>query len=67
MHFFNSFYVSGPTLMKVISHLVSKVRKVYWQNEGQGPITLGVMSFHRFSNVAILENFRNRFLRNYDS
>ena len=26
--------------MKLISHLVSKVKKVCWQNGGQGPITL---------------------------
>ena len=50
-----------------MSHLVSKVKKVQWQNDGQGPITLRVMSLHRFSNFAILENFRNRFLRNYES
>ena len=38
-----------------------------WQNGGQGPITLGVMSLDMFSNLAILENFRNIFLRNYES
>ena len=53
--------------MKLISHLVSNVMKVLWQNGGQGPITLGLMSFDSFSNFAILENFHNRFLRNYKS
>ena len=57
----------GPTLMKLIPHLVSKVREVYWQNRGQGPITLGVTSLHRISDFAILENFHNRFLGNYES
>ena len=33
----------------------------------KGPITLGVMSLNRFSNFAILENVRNRFLRNYEA
>ena len=39
----NNFYVCGLTLtlMKLIPHLVSKVRKVKWQNGGQGPITFG--------------------------
>ena len=37
------------------------------ENGGQGPITLGVMPLDRFSNFAFLENFRNRFLRNYGS
>ena len=45
----NNFYVCGPTSMKLIPHLVSEVRKVYWQNGGQGPITLGVMFLSRFS------------------
>ena len=35
----NSFYVCGPTSMKPVSHLVSKVRKMC-QNGGQGPIIL---------------------------
>ena len=30
-------------------------------------MTLGVMSLHRFSSFASLENFRSRFLRNYES
>ena len=63
----NKCYICGPTLMKLIPHLVSKVREMYWQNGGQGPITFGVMSLHRFSNFVILENFSNRFLRNYES
>ena len=37
-----------------------------YRNRDQGFITLGVMSLDRFSNFAILENFRNRFLRNYE-
>ena len=60
-------YVCGPTSMKLIPNLVSKVREVKWQNGGQGPITWNNMSLHRFSNFAFLENFRNRFLRNYES
>ena len=40
MHFLNNFYVCDPTSLKLIPHLVSEVRKVYWQNGGQGPITL---------------------------
>ena len=52
--------------MKLIPHLVSEVRKVWRQNGGQGPITLGVMSLHRFSNFAVLDNFHNRFLSNYE-
>ena len=63
----NNFYVSGPTSMNLIPHLVSKVGKKYWQNGGQGPITLGVMSLDRLSDCAILENFRTIFLRNYQS
>ena len=59
----NNFYVCGPVSVNVIPHLVSKVRKVYWQNGGQGPITLGVMSFDRFSNFAILEIFITDFSR----
>ena len=31
------------------------------------PITLGLMSFDSFSNFTILENFRGRFLRNYEN
>ena len=57
-----SIYVCGLTSMKLIPHLISKVRKMCWQNGGQGPVTLGVMSLHRSSNFAILENF-HRFLR----
>ena len=57
----NNFYVCGPTSMKLVPHLVSEVRKVEWQNGGQGPITLGIMSLLWFSNFAILENFPNRF------
>ena len=49
MHLLNYFYVCGPNKMKVIPHFVYKVRKVYWQNNGLGPITLGVTSFGRFS------------------
>ena len=46
----NNFYVCGPTSMKLILHLISKVRKVLSQNSGRGPITLGVMSLGgRFS------------------
>ena len=52
----NKFYVCVPTSLNLKPHLVSKVRKVYWQNGGQGPIMLGVMSLDRFSNFAILEN-----------
>ena len=52
-----SFYGCDPTEMNLIPHLVSKVRKVYWQNGGQGPITLGVIFLDMFSNFAILENF----------
>ena len=63
----NNFYVYGPTSLKLIPHLVFKVRKVYWQNGGEGPITLGLLSLHRFSNFDILENFHNRFFRNYES
>ena len=48
-------------------HLVSKVRKLWWRNGCQGPITLGVMSLGRFSNFAILEYFCNRFLLNYEN
>ena len=59
----NNFNVCGPTSMKLMPLFVCKVRKV-WQNSGQGPITLGVMSLERLSNFAILENFCNRFLRN---
>ena len=44
-----NFYVCGSTSMKLILHLVSKVSKIYSQNSGQGPITLGVMSLSRFS------------------
>ena len=44
-----NFYVCGPTSMKLILHLVSKVNKVYSQKSGQGPITFGVMSIGRFS------------------
>ena len=35
--------------MKLILHMVSKVGKVYSQNGGKGPITLGVMILARFS------------------
>ena len=35
----NNFYVCGPTSMKFILHLVSKVSKVYSQKSGQGLIT----------------------------
>ena len=45
----NNFYVCGPTSVKLILHLVSKVRKVLSQNSGQGPITHRVMSLGRFS------------------
>ena len=59
----NNFYVCGPTSMKLIPHLLSEVRKMYWQKGGQGPIILGVMSLDWISNFAILESFSNRFLR----
>ena len=45
----NNFNVYGPTSMKLILQLVSKVSKVCSQKSGQGRITLGVMSFGRFS------------------
>ena len=67
MHFAYNFYVCGPTSMKLIPHLVSEVGKVYWQNGGHGPITRAFMTFHGFSNFAILENFRNRFLGFYET
>ena len=63
----NNFYICGPSSMKLILHLVSEVSKVSSQNSGQGPIILGVLSLDRYSNFAILENFRIRFLRNYES
>ena len=63
----NNFYVCGLTSMKLIPHLISKAKKVWWQNGAQGPITFGVMSLDRFSFFAIFENFRNRFLRNHES
>ena len=50
---FSVTYVCGPTSVELTPHLVSKVTK----NCDQGPITCGVMSLHRFSNFAILENF----------
>ena len=56
----NNFYVYGPTSMKLILHLVSKVSKGESQISGQGPITLGVMSLGRFSNFKMhfaLNNF----------
>ena len=40
----NNIYVCGLSSMNLKPHLVSEVRKVQWQNGGQGPITLGVMS-----------------------
>ena len=57
----NNFYVCSPTSMKLVSHLV-KVRKKLWQNGD-----LEVVSLDMFSNFAILENCRNRYLRNYES
>ena len=45
----NNFYVCEPTSMTLTLHLVSEVSKVYSQNSGQRPITLGVMSLGRFS------------------
>ena len=45
----NNVYVCGPTSMKLILHMVSKVSKVYSQNSGQGTITLGVIFLGRFS------------------
>ena len=56
----NNFYVCGPTSMELILHLVSKVSKVYSQNSGQGPITLGVRFLGRFSKklkCILLNNF----------
>ena len=53
----NTFYVCGPSSMNLIPHLVSKVRKVYWQNGGHGPITLGVMSLDRFQILPFLNIF----------
>ena len=38
-----------------------------FRNRGQGAITLGVISLDRFSDLAILEKFHIRFLRNYES
>ena len=53
----NNFNVCSPTSMKLIQHLVSEVRKMLWQNGGQGPITLGVMSLGRFSKCILLNIF----------
>ena len=52
---FNNFYVCGPTSMKLKPHLVSKEWKVEWQNDGQVPITLGVMSLDRFQILSLLK------------
>ena len=44
---FSITYVCGPASVKLITHLISKVRKVKWQNGCLGPITLGVISLRR--------------------
>ena len=45
--------------MKLILHLGSEVSKMYSQNSGQGPITLGLMSLVRFSNFLKCILFNN--------
>ena len=47
--------------MKLIPHLVPKVRKVLRQNDGHGLIIHGVMSLGSFSNFANFENFLTDF------
>ena len=44
-----NFYVCGPTSVKLILYLASKVSKVFSQNSCLGPITLGLRSLGRFS------------------
>ena len=53
----SNFYVCGPTSMKLIPYLVSKVREMKWQKGGQGPITFGVMSFIGFQILPFLKIF----------
>ena len=53
----NNFYVCDPTSIKLISHLVSEVRKVYWQNGDQGPITLAPMTLYKLQILSFLKIF----------
>ena len=38
-----------------------------YQNQGQGPIALGVTSLNTFYNLPLMKNLHYRFLRNYES
>ena len=49
----NNLNVFGPTSMKLILHLVSKVSKILLQNSGQGSITHGIISLGRFSKFKL--------------
>ena len=55
------------TKMKLGTHIPSGLMYCVYQNQGQGPITLGVASLNRFYNVPLMKNFCFRILRNYDS
>ena len=52
--------------LKLGTHMDNGLMYSFYQNQGQGPITLGVTSFGRFYNLRN-ENFHYRFLRNYKS
>ena len=54
----NNFNVCGPTSINLIPHLVSKVRKMQWQNGGQGPIIIGVLSYPSFGGVSVVGSVR---------
>ena len=59
----NNVYVSGPTSTKLIPYVVSQVRKVLWQNGGQRPITLPVMTLICFQILPFLKIFVTDFSR----
>ena len=45
-------------------HMDNRLMYSVYQNQGQGPITLGVISLDRFYNLPLMKNFRHSFLKN---
>ena len=53
--------------LKLGTHMdIGLMYHVYW-NQGQGPITLEVTSFHRLYNLPLMKIFITDFFRNHES
>ena len=53
--------------LKLGTHMHNELMYPVYQNQGQGPITLGVTFLDVFYHLSLVKTFCYRFLRNFES